>query len=116
MTAVLSLNAGPYFRATAGVRLNIETSPVSFKVGKEDFSSMYCSSLASSNDEVEAHILSDLFVSTTTPKFSDAILVHCTDVRVPLEKLCGEMKIELGIMHYGKRFLKNTLILFEYQL
>ncbi len=42
--------------------------------------------------------------------------MHCIDVHVPLERLCGEKKIELGIMHCGKRFLKYTLILFEYQL
>ncbi len=41
--------------------------------------------------------------------------VRCS-VCVPIERLCGEKKIELGILHYGKRFLKYTLILFEYQL
>ncbi len=44
-------------------------------------------------------------------KLSDAVPVHRTDVRVPLERLCGEKKIGLVIVHCGKRFLKYTVIL-----
>ncbi len=39
-------------------------------------------------------------------KLSEADLVHCRDVRVLLENLCGEKKTELGIVHFGKRLLK----------
>ncbi len=31
-------------------------------------------------------------------KLADAVLVCCTDVRVLLERLCGEKKLELGVV------------------
>ncbi len=31
-------------------------------------------------------------------KLSEMVLVHCTDVRVLLERLCGETKLEFGIV------------------
>ncbi len=31
-------------------------------------------------------------------KLFEAVLVYCTDVRVLLERLCGEMKLEFGIV------------------
>ncbi len=84
---------------------------------------MFCSSLAPKDDEVEDYILSYLYVSTTVPmdqrkrKLSHAVIVHCTDVHVPLERLRGEKKIELEIVHCGKRLLNiYTLILFVNQL
>ncbi len=75
-----------------------------------------------STKDDEGYILSGLFESTTVPmgqrkhKLFEAVLVHCTDVLVHLERLCGEKKLELGTLHCGKRFLKCTLILFEYLL
>ncbi len=81
-----------------------------------------CSSLSSKDDEVEGYILSSLVVPTTVPielrklMLSEAVLVHCTDVSVLLERLRDEKKLELGIVHCGKRFLKCKLILFGYKL
>ncbi len=76
--------------------------------------------------KLKRYIFSDLFVSTTMPmeqkkrQLSLTVLVHCTDVRVLLEMLCGERKlilesciVKIGI-DFGKRFLKFTLTLFEY--
>ncbi len=35
-------------------------------------------------------------------KLSETALVHCTDVRVLLERLCGETKLEFGFVLCGK--------------
>ncbi len=43
-------------------------------------------------------------------KLSETVLVHCTDVRVLLEILCGETKLEFGIVRCGKGFPKCTFI------
>ncbi len=40
------------------------------------------------------------------------VLVHCTNVRVLLERLCGETKLEFGIGRSGKGFPMCSLILF----
>ncbi len=47
---------------------------------------------------------------------SEAVLVHCTDVSVLLERLCDEKRLAFGIVHCGKRFLMCILILFGYKL
>ncbi len=72
-------------------------------------------------------IFIDLFVPTTMPmeqkkrQLSQTVLVHCTGVRVLIEKLCGERKLNLGPcivkteIDFGKRFLKFPLTLFGYQ-
>ncbi len=44
-------------------------------------------------------------------KLSETVLVHFTDVRVLLEILCGETKLEFGIVRCGKGFPKCTFIL-----
>ncbi len=81
---------------------------------------MFCSSLAPKDDEVEDCILSYLFVSTTVPmdqrkrKLSHAVIVHCTDVHVPLERLRGEKKIELEIVHCGKRLLNIYIYIYTH--
>ncbi len=61
--------------------------------------------------------LSGLLVLTTVPmeqrlrRFSEAVLMHRTDVQVLLEK-----KLELRIVHCRKNFQKCTLIPSEYLL
>ncbi len=45
-------------------------------------------------------------------KLSETVLVHCTDVRVLLERLYGETKLEFGIVRCGKGFPKCALVLF----
>ncbi len=65
----------------------------------------FCSSLSSKGDEAEGYILSDLFVFAMVPmeqrkrKLSEAVFMYCTDVHVLHERLCGEKKLELGIVH-----------------
>ncbi len=65
----------------------------------------------------------DLGVSATvsvekrTRQLPETVLVHCTDVRVLLEKQCGKRKLNLesNCTDFGRRFLKFTLTLFKYQ-
>ncbi len=45
-------------------------------------------------------------------KLSGTVLVHCTDVHVLREILCGETKHEFGIVRCGKGYPKCILILF----
>ncbi len=49
-------------------------------------------------------------------KLPEAVLVHCTDVHVLLERLRGEKSFIWEWCIVGKRFRKFTLILFEYIL
>ncbi len=45
-------------------------------------------------------------------KLSETVLVRCTDVSVLLERLCGETKLEFGIVRCGKGLPKCSLVLF----
>ncbi len=87
-----------------------------FKVWKKELSSTFCLSLPS-KDDVE-NLFKWPFVLSAVPmkqgkrKLSVTVLVHCTDVRVLLERLCGETKLEFGIVCWGKGFPKCSLILF----
>ncbi len=43
-------------------------------------------------------------------KPSETVLVHCTDVRVLLERIFGETKLEFGLVLCGKGFPMCSLI------
>ncbi len=68
--------------------------------------------------KLKSQILSDLFCAYHGAyggayDLSGTGLVHCTDIQMPLERLFGIKKLELGIMlclDFWKRFLKRTLI------
>ncbi len=68
-------------------------------------------------DEVE-NLVKWSFVFTTVPmeqgklKLSETVLVHCTDVRVLPERLCGETKLEFGSVRCGKGCPMCSLIPF----
>ncbi len=89
---------------------------MTFKVWQEEISSRFCSSLPSKGEVKKLFKWS--FVFTTVPvaqgkrKLSETVLLHSTDVRVLHERLCGETKLEFGIVRWGKGFPKCSLILF----
>ncbi len=47
-------------------------------------------------------------------KLSEAVSLLSTGIRVFPERVCGATELELGTVHFGKRFLMYTLILLEY--